>query len=446
MPRRKWNWQRWFDNSQLPDQKFPNNQRSRYLSQWPPGWKFLIGLLLILSTIVACQPSQPLTALKIGTLLPITGDLAQYGASMQNSARLLVDTVNQCGGVLGQPVTLLAADDQTEPSIGVTAITKLTEVDRVAGVVGAASSAVSSAAVDIAVRNQTILISPASTSPVFSDRARRGEFQGFWFRTAPPDTFQGQALAKLALAQGFKTVAILAINNDYGNGLINAFIPAFTRMGGQVVNQARYPADASSFDSEVQAVFSQSPDTVLLVAYPETGSLILKTAYEQGLLTNTTKVMTTDGMKETNIATMIGKNATGAYIATGMIGTAASAGGQGLADFQKQFISQYRQPPKIYDANTWDAAALLVLAAEAAKTPIGEQLKQFMREVANPPGTEVTDVCQALSLIRAGQPINYQGASGSLDLNEQGDVTGSYDIWTITPNGKLQVIGTISVS
>ncbi|MGI0485291.1 ABC transporter substrate-binding protein [Pantanalinema rosaneae CENA516] len=405
--------------------------------------------MLTLMTIVACQAIQLPTALKIGTLLPLTGDLAQYGASMQNSARLLVDTVNGCGGVLGQPVTLFAADDQTEPSMGVTAMTKLTEVDRVAGVVGAASSAVSSAAVNIAVRNQTILISPASTSPVFSDRARNGEFQGFWFRTAPPDTFQGQALAKLAISQGFKTIAILAINNDYGNGLINAFIPAFTEMGGQVVNQAnpiRYPADAASFDSEVKAAFSQSPDAVLLIAYPETGSLILKTAYEQGLLTSTTKIMATDGMKETNIATTIGKNATGVYIATGMIGTAASAGGQGLADFQQRFITQYRQPPKIYDANTWDAAALLVLAAEAAKTLTGEQMKPWMREVANPPGTEVTDVCQALSLIRAGQPINYQGASGSVDLNDLGDVTGSYDIWTIAPDGKLQVIGTIAVS
>ncbi|HEY9615591.1 MAG TPA: ABC transporter substrate-binding protein [Microcoleaceae cyanobacterium] len=405
--------------------------------------------LLLAGTIVACQVTQPTKALKIGSLLPLTGDLAPYGASMQNSARLLVDTVNQCGGVLGQPVTLIAEDDHTEPSMGVTAMTKLTEVDRVAGVVGAASSAVSSAAVDIAVRNQTILISPASTSPVFSDRARKGDFQGFWFRTAPPDTFQGQALAKLAIAQGFKTVAILAINNDYGNGLINSFMPSFIAMGGQVVNQSsptRYPPDASSFDSEVKAVFSQNPQAVLLIAYPETGSLILKTAYEQGLLGKATKVIATDGMKEQDIATIVGKNATGDYIAAGIIGTAASAGGQGLANFQHRFLTKYGQAPKIYDANTWDAAALLVLAAEAAKTPIGEQMKQFMREVANPAGQDVTDVCQALDLVRAGQPINYQGASGSVDLNNEGDVTGRYDIWTIAPNGQLQVIGTIAVN
>jgi branched-chain amino acid transport system substrate-binding protein/neutral amino acid transport system substrate-binding protein len=79
--------------------------------------------------------------------------------------------------------------------------------------VGAASSAVASAAVDIAVRNQVVMISPSSTSPVFTERARKGDFQGFWFRTAPPDTFQGEALAKLAQTQGFKSVSLLAVNN-----------------------------------------------------------------------------------------------------------------------------------------------------------------------------------------------------------------------------------------
>ncbi|WP_254721897.1 hypothetical protein [Kovacikia minuta] len=80
----------------------------------------------------------------------------------------------------------------------------------------------------------------------------------------------------------------------------------------------------------------------------------------------------------------------------------------------------------MYDPNTWDAAALMVLAAEAAKSPTSTAIKENLREVANPPGEAVTDVCQALSLIRAGKKVNYQGASGSVDLNPQGDVTGTY--------------------
>uniref|UniRef100_A0A832H1C3 Amino acid ABC transporter substrate-binding protein n=1 Tax=Oscillatoriales cyanobacterium SpSt-402 TaxID=2282168 RepID=A0A832H1C3_9CYAN len=422
-------------------------QRSRLLIT-PPCSKVLstIAVMLMLS---ACQSQKPATQLKIGTLLPVTGDLAQYGSSMQDSARLLVDTVNQCGGVLGQSVELIAEDDQTEPAAGASAMTKLAEVDRVAGVVGAASSAVSSAAVDIAVRNQIVMISPSSTSPTFTERSRNGDFQGFWFRTAPPDTFQGEALAKLAQAQGLKSVAILAVNNDYGNGLIAAFIPAFESLGGTVINRekpVRYPPDASVFNSEVGAAFKDQPDAVLLIAYPETGSLIMKTAYQQGVLGKKTKVLATDGMKEPNIATTIGKNSQGQYIAVGLLGTAASAGGPGLNSLQTTYQARFKREPKIYDPNTWDAAALLVLAAESAQSPTGSAIKEKMLEVANSPGETVTDVCQALTLVRAGKSINYQGASGSVDLNNLGDVTGSYDIWTIAPDGKLQVVGAIAVT
>lgn len=404
-----------------------------------------IALLLALSS---CQTTtnQPTSGLKLGTLLPITGDLAQYGQPMQDSARLLVKTVNNCGGVLGQPVELISEDDQTEPAAGASAMTKLAEVDRVAGVVGAASSAVSSAAVDIAVRNQVVQISPASTSPVFTERAQKGDFQGFWFRTAPPDTFQGEALAKLAKNQGFQTVAILAINNDYGNGLVASFTPAFEALGGKVVSEpTRYPPDAATFESEVNAAFSSNPDAVLLIAYPETGSLVLKSAYQQGLLSKKTKVLATDGLKDPAIAELVGKNQSGQFIANGIIGTAASAEGPAIAAFRQVYNAEYKRQPSVYDPNTWDATALMVLAAEAAKATTGPALKDKVREVASAPGQEVTDICQALELVRQGQDVNYQGASGTLELDAQGDVVGSYDVWTIQNNGGLAVTSQISV-
>lgn len=403
-----------------------------------------LGCLVLVS---ACQPHS--NTLKIGTLLPITGDLSQYGGSMQASAEMLVKTVNACGGVLGHPVQLIAVDDQTDPTAGASAMSKLVEVDRVAGVVGAASSAVSSAAVEIAVRNQVVMISPSSTSPVFSDRAKNGDFKGFWFRTAPPDTFQSQALAQLAYSRGFKSVAILAINNDYGNGLLKSFIPAFEQLGGTIANKAkpvRYSPESSSFDSEVEAVFRGNPEAVLLIAYPETGSLILKTAYQKGLLGQGTPVMATDGLKEATLAEQVGKTQSGTYIAAGLIGTGASAGGPAFKTFDTQYRQQYQRAPKIYDANTWDAAAVLVLAAEAAQATTGAGIQAKIREITNSPqGATVSDVCQALALIRSGKSINYQGASSEVAFNELGDVVGQYDVWTIQPSGTLQVIQTIAV-
>ncbi|MBD2092512.1 ABC transporter substrate-binding protein [Microcoleus sp. FACHB-1515] len=386
-------------------------------------------------------------ALKLGTVLPITGDLAQYGGPMQDSASLLVETVNACGGALGQPVQLISEDDQTEPSAGAAGMTKLAEVDRVGGVVGAAASSVSSAIVDIAVRNQVMQISPASTSPVFTERAEKGDFDGFWARTAPPDTYQGDALAQLAQQQGFKNVAILAINNDYGNGLTQSFTAAFEKLGGTVVNKSdpvSYAPDATTFDSEVTSAFSQKPDAVMIVAYPETGSIILKAAQEQGLLDGNTKILLTDGMKTNDLANLVGKTGDGGFIAAGVLGTAPSAGGPGFEQFNQVYRAKFDRAPAVYDPNTWDATALLVLAAEAAKSNTGEAIRDKLREVASG-GEKVTDVCQALERVRAGQDIDFDGASGSLDLNENGDVTGTYDVWTIADDGSLKVQSKITV-
>ncbi len=386
--------------------------------------------------------------LKIGTVLPITGDLAQYGGPMQDSVGLLVDTVNACGGALGEDVTLISEDAQTEPSAGASAMTKLAEVDQVGGVVGAAASSVSSATVDIAVRNEVVQISPASTSPVFTERAKEGDLDGYWFRTAPPDTFQGTALAQLAQENRYETVSVLAINNDYGNGLVDAFSTSFKELGGAIANDDNptlYPPDATTFDSEVSAAFSGSPDAVVIVAYPETGSLILKSAYEQGFLDGSVDVILTDGMKDDAIAELVGKNPDGDFIVSGVIGTAPSSGGPGLGDFQALYIGEFERDPSVFDPNSWDAAALIVLAAEAAQASTGPAIKDAIPEVANAPGQEVSDVCEALELVRAGEDINYQGASSAVDLDEQGDVAGSYDIWTVADDGSIEVINTVSV-
>ncbi|BAU40380.1 Leucine-, isoleucine-, valine-, threonine-, and alanine-binding protein precursor [Leptolyngbya sp. O-77] len=421
------------------------------------------GAIALLLAAAACQPPTPTSstsspaaspaaggsgALKLGTLLPVTGDLAQYGQPMQDSVGFLVETVNACGGVMGQPVQLVSEDDQTDPAAGASGMTKLAEVDRVGAVVGAAASSVSSAAVDIAVRNQVVQISPSSTSPVFTERAKKGEFNGFWLRTAPPDTFQGDALAQLANQEGIKTIAILAINNDYGNGLVQSFVPAFKALGGTVVNESnptKYAPNATSFDSEVGSAFGSKPDAVLIIAYPESGSIILKAAQEQGFLDGTTKVLFTDGMKTDNLAELVGKTADGKFIVTGMMGTAPSAGGPGLDDFRDRYREKFNRDPQVYDPNSWDAAALLVLAAEAAKSGSGPAIKDSIRNVSNPPGEQTTDICTALSLVREGKDIDFQGASGSLDFDEQGDVVGSYDVWTVNDAGKIEVKSTINV-
>ncbi len=384
--------------------------------------------------------------LKLGSLLPITGDLSAIGQNMPNAAKLAVDTINDCGGVNGQPVTLIVEDDQTDPAAGAAAMNKLVTVDQVAGVIGSFASSVSSAVVDLAVSNQIMLVSPGSTSPVFTERAKKGEFQGFWARTAPPDTYQAQALATLAHKKGFKTASTVVINNDYGVGFEQQFVQVFEKLGGQILDAqkpVRYDPKAATLDTEAAQAFSSKPDAVAAVLYAETGSLLLQGAYKQGLMEGVT-VLLTDGVYSQDFTKQVGFTDEGKSILSGALGTVPGADGKALEAFTKLWQEKTNKEVTAYVPHTWDAAVLMMLAAEAAKNNTGEGIKSKIREVANAPGIEVTDACEALELVKKGEDINYQGASGNVDIDENGDVVGSYDVWTVKDDGQLAVIDKVT--
>jgi neutral amino acid transport system substrate-binding protein len=385
--------------------------------------------------------------LKLGALFPITGDLSSIGQNMPIAAQLAVDTINACGGVNGKPVTIVKEDDQTDPVAGTSAITKLTEVDKVSGVVGSFASSVSTAALDVAVRNNVMMISPGSTSPVFTDRAKNGEFNGFWARTAPPDTYQAQALAALANKEGFKNVSTVVINNDYGVAFEQQFVNAFSTAGGNILNKekpVRYDPKATTLDSEAGLAFANQPDAVAAVLYAETGSLLLQAAYKQGLTKGVT-VLLTDGVYSEDFTKQVGKTADGNSIIAGALGTVPGADGKALAEFTTLWKEKTGDKPiTAFVPHTWDATILLMLAAESAGNNTGEGIKSKIREVSGGEDTEVTDPCQAMELLRKGEKINYQGASGNVDIDENGDVVGVYDVWKVNPDGSLVVIDKIS--
>ena len=384
--------------------------------------------------------------LKIGSLLPTTGDLASIGQQMVGSVPLLVDTVNACGGVNGEKVSLVQVDDQTDPKAGAAGMTKLATLDKVGGVVGSFASSVSTAAVSVAVPNKVMLISPGSTSPVFTDKAKKGDFKGFWARTAPPDTYQALALAQLAKKKGFKRVSTVVINNDYGVGFEKAFVDTFEKLGGTVVNKdkpVRYDPKSQTFDTEATAAFAGKPDAVLGVLYAETGSLFLKAAYQQGV-TKGVQILLTDGVKSATFPDQVGKGSDGKYILSGAIGTVPGSSGPGLENFNKLWQEKKGGSPGEYAPQAWDAGALLVLAAQAAKENTGAGIAGKIREVSAGQGTPVSDVCEGLKLLKAGKQINYQGASGDVDVDANGDVIGTYDVWTVGDDGKIKVIDKVS--
>jgi neutral amino acid transport system substrate-binding protein len=415
------------------------------------------GLVLVgLTLAIACRPAAPppmptpeasLTldqGLRLGVLLPTTGDLAALGRPMMDVLPELADTVNACGGVNRAPVTMILADSETNPAAGAAAMVTLTQERNVHGVIGALSSSVSMAAVDIAVEQQIPLVSPGSASPLFTDRARQGDFDGYWARTVPSATYQAAALAQLAIDQGYERMATVVMDTEEGVAIEQAVIAAFERLGGTVVNgetPARFNPNAITVAPEVFTAFGDNPEAVLAVLYAETGSRLLRLAHQRGLLTDV-QLLLTDGVQTPSFPAAVGQTEEGDYILAGAMGITPTLGRRG--DWLEPG-SERDRPTGTLVPQTWDAGALLILAAQAAGTHNGPAIARALPAVAGGDGVEVTDVCEGLRLLREGQAINYQGWSGPVDLDDQGDVVGRYDLWTVTDDGAIAIIDTLGL-
>lgn len=177
--------------------------------------------------------------------------------------------------------------------------------------------------------------------------------------------------------------------------------------------------------------------------YAETGSVLLRSAYEQGLTDGVT-ILLTDGVYSEDFVRQVGETQEGTSIISGALGTVPGADGQALESFSQLWQEETGKELTAFVPHNWDAAILMMLAAEAADENTGEGIKNNILDVANAPGTEVSDVCEALELVRNGEEINYQGASGNVDIDENGDVVGSYDVWQVGEDGSLTVIDSVT--
>jgi hypothetical protein len=210
--------------------------------------------------------------LVIGTLLPLTGNLAFLGPPEVAGAKLAVEDINAAGGVLGQPVQLIEGD-----SGDASTDTATQTVDRLlqAGadvIVGAASSGVSLTVIDAITGAGVMQISPANTSDQFTNY----DDNGLYFRTAPPDTLQARALADLIIEDGNNTVGILALNDPYGTGLaentVNNLLDA--GLSEDDIVSITYDPQAANFDSEVQKMVDFNPDAIVVIGFEESSRIL----------------------------------------------------------------------------------------------------------------------------------------------------------------------------
>ncbi|MCF8105173.1 MAG: ABC transporter substrate-binding protein [Desulfohalobiaceae bacterium] len=382
----------------------------------------ICGTALLLAGSIA--PAQA-KSVKIGALIPMTGDLQAYGESCYTGIQLAVEQINEQGGVLGSKLELKLGDTQTKPQPGIDAAQKLVSVENVSAIVGALSSGVTiPVASSVTSSAGVVLMSPASTSPVITNL----DDNDFLFRSVPSDAFQGVALAQLVEEAGYENVATLYVNNDYGEGLAVSFEEAFEKKGGTVSQSLAYEPGNASYRGELSKAASKGAEALNLIGYPENGITILRQALEEGLFT---KFIFSDGLKAPELIEAIG-----AEYLNGSSGTVPQA----LSDTPsaQNYLTAYKErfgqvPPKPYIDTSYDATFVLSLAIEKAGSSDSKAVKEVLRDVANPPGEKVLpgEWAKAVKLLSEGKDVDYVGASGSVDFDENGDVGGTFGHWMI---------------
>ncbi|SDF63856.1 ABC-type branched-chain amino acid transport system, substrate-binding protein [Onishia taeanensis] len=384
--------------------------------------KPLIGAISALAmTTSLAATAEPLN---VGVLVPLTGDLQSYGEPSLRAAELAVKEINADGGVMGEPIEISAGDTQTSPQPGVAAAQKLVNVQGVHAIFGALSSGVTiPVAQSVSKPEQVLQISNASTSPVITSL----DDDDFLFRTVPSDAFQGVALSEITAEKGYKTVSVIYVNNDYGKGLTDAFSKAFEAQGGTVAATVAYEQGQAAYRGELQQADTGGTEALVLIGYPENGETILRQALEGGFFRD---FVFTDGMKAPELIDNLGAQAL-----EGAIGTVPQARGDspGAQHFASAYDGEYGEvPPKPYLDTAYDALYVIALAAEQAGSTDHVAIRDSVRMVANPPGVKVGpgEFAKAVELIAAGEDIDYEGASGSVNFDNNGDVPGTFGEWT----------------
>lgn len=409
-------------------------------------------LLILLLVFFLASAGWAADTIKIGSLMSLTGGLAPFGPPIDYGARLAAAQINGAGGIFGKMVEIVTRDTGTAPAVGRDAATKLVEIDKVAAVVGALSSGVTIASSSVLIANEVVQISPASTSPQLTELKDKG----FVFRTCPSDALQGVVQGAVAANAGYKTAGILFVNNAYGKGLAEAFATAFEKHGGKIVAMVPYEEAKPSYRGEAESATRGNPDVLNVIAYPVDGNKQLVTAIEIGY---EGAFIFPDGMKGDAVSGGPARD----YI-NGSLGTAPGALEVGEArlfenDYRAFLAQQGLSPSEVDNAVTipfrmqaYDATALIALAI--AKTgrkfltmsqkEQGRAIRDNLRGVASG-GKHVkyNQFAKALDLLKRGTSVNYQGVSGPISFDKNGDVKeAAIEIWMVK-NGKTVSIWTV---
>ncbi len=373
--------------------------------------------------------------IKIGSVHTLTGEYADYGPPADNAVKLAVKEINDAGGVLGGRKLEVIYTDSKSDATGATApAMDLITNKKVTAITEDNSSSISTEILKYSTSANVAQISASSTSPSLTKAGDN------FFRLAPADTLQAKVLAKQAKDGGLMKVAVLYEMDDvYGMGLNDAFKTSFEAAGGMVSLSMAFDPSAASFRMPVQALFTAAPDGILLVTTTETAAKVLQEFKSQLGPRTAPRFLLPDALKSQDFVANL---AAAKSLVEGCIGTAPTTPSDAEdvargALFTAAYKAAYGKDPVIYNDASYDSIYIIAAAIEKAKSDAPADVLAQIANVAGkqPMATGATfgpgQWAAMQAAIVAGMDVNYQGASGTCDLDENGDPSGFYNVWTV---------------
>ena len=315
--------------------------------------------------------------IKLGVNLELSGGVASYGESLEKGIDIAVEEINKDGGIDGKKIKLVKVDNKSEAAEATSAAIKLTSQDKVAAIIGAATSGNTVAQVQIANDTKTVLLSPSGTAPNVTVN-EDGKLNEYAFRTSFIDPFQGTVAANFAAKElKVKTAAIFADSaSDYAKGLADSFKETFEKAGGKVVAEEAYVGKDTDFRSTLTRIKGKNPDFIFIPGYYEEVGLIVKQAREAGI---DVPLMGADGWDSPKLVELAGADALNNTFITNHY--SSEDPDKKIQTFVETFKDKNEgTSPNAFNALGYDTVYLLADAIKRAGSTDSEKIKDALAE------------------------------------------------------------------
>ena len=392
-------------------------------------------LLMASAATLALTGAASAEDVKLGVLIGFTGPIESLTSHMAAAAEMAMAEVNASGKAANTYASVRGDSTCTDAAAATAAAERMITAEGVKGIIGADCSGVTGAVLqNVARPNGIVMVSPSATSPALST----AEDDGLFFRTAPSDAREGEVMGEILKEKGVKSIALTYSNSDYGKGLAEAIAAGFQAQGGTVTINIPHEDGKADYSAEVASLAAAGGDLLVVAGYLDQGGKgIIQASLDTGAFS---QFGLPGGMVGDSLPAAIGPALDGSY---GQVAQSDSPGAAILTEMGKTNATPF-DATSPYTMESYDAAALIMLAMEAAKSTDSKVYSAKIMEIANGPadgsGVKIMpgELGKALELIAAGTAIDYDGASG-VTLIGAGESAGRYKEFEIK-GGKYETV------